>query len=165
MIIKRQLTKDIFDSLDGENVKAVEFAEVGAQGNSASLTIVSRDGDTIFMDGGSFGYEFCGTRFSGDVEIEDILAILPFLRSCVGVSPQTTVRGYGVMGKDKRWFHCDTGFGNHLLVLKAMITDFGQRIKALPGGNADETSSVMEVVYWNGLRIVGEMLEEQGEGK
>lgn len=165
MIIKRKLTKDILDSLDGENLKAIEFAEVGAQGNSATLTIVSRDGDSTFMDGGSFGYEFGGRRFGGDVEIEDVLALLPFLGCCVGVSPQTTVRGYGLMGGDRQWFHCDAGFGNHLLVRKDMINDFGKRIKALSESEAEEGRSAMELVYWDGRRIVGEMLEGQGEGK
>ncbi len=163
MIIKRQLTRDILDSLDGENVKAVEFAEVGAQGNSASLTIVSRDGDTTFMDGGAFGYGFSGMRFDGDVEIKDVLVLLPFLERCVGVSPETTVRGYGVMGKEKRWFHCDTGFGNHLFLLTDMVDDFAQRIRDIPEEEFKRAGNVAQLVYQHGLRIVGEMLEKPGE--
>ena len=162
MVIKRHLTKNILDSLDGECVKAIAFAEVGAQGEPATLTIVSRVGDSTFMDKGSFGYEFCGTRFGGDVEIKDVIALFPFLARCVGVSLRMTVRGCGLIDKDKKWFHGDVGFGNHLLILKDLVDDFAKRIKAIQDGGDGEPSSFGELIYWNGLRVIGEMLESQG---
>ena len=40
-----------------------------------------------------------------------------------------------------------------------MVGDFAERIKAIQEGGDGETSPFGELIYWNGLRVIGEMLE------
>ena len=46
-----------------------------------------------------------------------------------------------------------------------MVDDFAERIKAIQDGGAGEPSPFGELIYWNGLRVIGEMLESQGAGQ
>ena len=40
-----------------------------------------------------------------------------------------------------------------------MVGDFAEKIKAIQDGGDGETSPFGELIYWNGLRVIGEMLE------
>ena len=46
-----------------------------------------------------------------------------------------------------------------------MVGDFAERIKAIQEGGDGVPGSFGELIYWNGLRVIGEMLESQGAGQ
>lgn len=127
-IDRTTISSQMIDDLSAPDVKAIEFAEVGAQGVSERIGLVlRRDGRTSMIQG-SFGFEFNGERYEGDVDLEKIGEKLPFLPCCSGTSPQTTVRG-NFKFENGEWIHLDAGFGNHFFLRAKFFESFAGRLK------------------------------------
>lgn len=116
------LSDESIRNLNPDTVKAVAFAEVGANGNSEFLCLSGRDGDGILKITGHFGFWAFGKRYPGDVDIEVVEAKLPFLAHFRGMSRMTTIRGNRMV--DGVWVHLSAGFGSHFFVRAELYEDF-----------------------------------------
>ena len=126
-VVRETISDEILRALDMSKIQAVAFAEVGAQGRCNYISVISDLGDRIVVDEGHFGFEAYGSRYEGDVEIERLEEVVPFLKHFRGVSLETTVRGNFSM-EEGEWIHLDAGFGNHLFIRKELIADFRWRM-------------------------------------
>ena len=91
--VRERISDEIVRALDVSKVKAIAFAEVGAQGSSNYVAIISDLPDKVSVAAGKFGFEAYGTRHAEDVEIEVIENAIPFLKWFRGTSPETTKEG------------------------------------------------------------------------
>ncbi len=121
--VKKGLSNSVADELNPEAVQAVEYAEVGAQGCSQKVTIVTDQGGKIVLYEGSFGLEGYGTRLNGDVDVERLERLVPFLRHFRGTCEEDTVR-CNCMSKDRQWVHLNAGFGNHFFIRETLAKKF-----------------------------------------
>ena len=104
-VVRETISEEIVRALDISKIKAIAFAEVGAQGNSEYVALISDDGARVVIDEGCFGYEAFGRRYDGDVDIEMLESAMPFLRHFRGTSFETTVRGHCRVNNE--WIHLD----------------------------------------------------------
>ena len=145
--------------LDGEivgEVMAIKFAEIGAQGEERTFTIVSKDEKgQVSTCRGSYGYVYETLIVEGDVRNADLEKALPIIKETGVAQPMSMVRGH-FRSKDGKWFHIDLGSGNDFfvrdLIAKELLARFaGQRkedmyllgldaVKEILGGNANGTN-------------------------
>lgn len=132
-------------------VMAIKIAEIGAQGEERTFTIISR-GETgnVSTCNGSYGYMLDdGTVFDGDVRNMDLENALPIIKETGIVKAFSVVRGH-FKSKDGKWFHIDTGFGNHFFVNNAIAREFLSKFAGQPTYN----------VYMHGLQTAIEILKK-----
>ncbi len=127
-IVKISLSNDIAAAMNPETVQAVEYAEVGAQGGGQHVMIITDQGDKIALYEGSFGLEVYGTRLNGDVDVERLERLVPFLRHFRGTCEEDTVRS-NCISEDRQWVHLNAGFGNHFFIREALAKKFIARFK------------------------------------
>ena len=135
-------------------VMAIKIAEIGAQGEERTFTIISR-GETgnVSTCNGSYGYMLDdGTVFDGDVRNTDLENALPIIKETGIVKAFSMVRGH-VKSKDGKWFHIDTGFGNHFFVNDAIAREFLSKFAGQPTYN----------VYMHGVQAAMEILKKGDE--
>jgi ADP-ribosylglycohydrolase len=154
-VVRETISEKIVRAMDISKIKAIAFAEVGAQGRPDYITIISDMGDRLVVNEGSFGFESFGRRFNGAVEIECLEETIPFLRHFRGVSVETTVRGSFVM-EGGEWIHLDAAFGNHFFIRAALLSDFGRRMAA-------HESKDVYCLYHSGVDEMLEMLKSRTE--
>ena len=132
-------------------VMAIKIAEIGAQGEERTFTIISR-GETgnVSTCNGSYGYMLDdGTVFDGDVRNTDLENALPIIKETGIVRAFSMVRGH-FKSRDGQWLHIDTGFGNHFLVNDAIARGFLSKFAGQPTYN----------VYMHGLQTAIEILKK-----
>ena len=132
-------------------VMAIKITEIGAQGEERTFTIISR-GETgnVSICNGSYGYMLDdGTVFDGDVRNTDLENALPIIKETGIVKAFSMVRGH-FKSKDGKWFHIDTGFGNHFFVNDAIAREFLSKFAGQPTYN----------VYMHGLQTAIEILKK-----
>ena len=132
-------------------VMAIKIAEIGAQGEERTFTIISR-GETgnVSTCNGSYGYMLDdGTVFDGDVRNTDLENALPIIKETGIGKAFSMVRGH-FKSKDGKWFHIDTGFGNHFFVNDAIAREFLSKFAGQPTYN----------VYMHGLQTAIEILKK-----
>ena len=92
---ERELTPEVVASLHSHEVMAVLFAEVGAQGRPEYASVVSRTKDgTVFVDSGSFSFDYDGKKCGSGIEIELLERLVPFLK-CMRGDFATGLCSYG----------------------------------------------------------------------
>ena len=128
--VREKISEEIVRRLDVSKVKAIAFAEVGAQGSSNYVAIISDLPDKVSVAAGKFGFEAYGTRYAEDVEIEALEKAIPFLKWFRGTSPETTQRGNFIF--DKEWIHLDAIFGNHFFIRGNLLEGFLSRLGNRP---------------------------------
>ena len=133
-IERKPLSEEIIRALDPGTVRAITFAEVGANGNSEFLCLVCRDGGGTRTISGHFGFEAFGTRHSRDVDIEVVAEKVPFLSRFLGTSPQTTMRGSFVV-ENGAWVHLNLGMGNHFFLRNELYEPFRRLLSGRHAGN------------------------------
>ena len=126
-VVRETISEEIVRALDISKIKAIAFAEVGAQGRPNHVSIISDQEDRIVVDEGSFGFGAYESRYGGDVDIERLEETVPFLRHFRGVSRDTTVRGNFAM-EEGEWIHLDAMFGNHFFLRAALFPGFAGRM-------------------------------------
>ncbi len=146
-VVKQGLSNEIAAGLDPENVKAIEYAEVGAQGCGQHVRVVSDLPDRIALNEGDFGLELYGTRSKGDVDVEELERLVPFLRHFRGTCEEDTVR-CNCISKDRQWVHLNAGFGNHFFIRESLAQKFIARFR----------EEKAQSLYGDALRIVLAML-------
>ena len=152
-IDRTTISSQMIDDLYVPHVKAIEFADVGAQGDSGHIGLVlRRDGRTSMIQG-SFGFEFNGEHYDGDVDLEKLGEKLPFLLCCSGTSPQTTVRG-NFKFDNGEWIHLDAGFGNHFFLRAKFLDAFAERLK-------DGYTHSQFALYEHGREAILDVLESE----
>ena len=156
-VVRETISEKIVREMDIYKIKAIAFAEVGAQGRPGYITIISDMGDRIVVNEGSFEFESFGRRFNGAVEIECLEETIPFLRHFRGVSVETTVRGSFVM-EGGEWIHLDAAFGNHFFIRAALLSDFSRRMAA-------RESKDVYCLYHSGVDEMLEMLKSRTEDR
>ena len=124
--VREKISEEIVRRLDVSKIKAIAFAEVGAQGLSNYVAIISDLPDKVSVAAGKFGFEAYGTRHAEDVEIEVIENAIPFLKWFRGTSPETTKRGNFIF--DNEWVHLDAIFGNHFFIRGNLLEGFLSRL-------------------------------------
>ena len=134
-------------------VMAIKIAEIGAQGEERTFTIVSVDeSGNVSTCKGSYGYMLDdGTVFDGDVRNTDLENALPIIRRTGIVKAFSMVRGH-FKSEDGKWLHIDTGFGNHFFVNDAIAREFLSKFTGQPSYN----------VYVDGVQTAIEILEKDG---
>lgn len=147
-VVRAKLTEEAVGALAPEKVQAIAFAEVGAQGESEYILVVSDEGDHVGVTSGNFGFEAFGKRYKRDVDIERIAAVLPFLTHFVGTSRETTKRGSFAF-EDGAWLHLDMAVGNHFFIRKERFEPFRQLLadrhpKNLCTGAIDAVLDIMK---------------------
>ena len=132
-------------------VMAIKIAEIGAQGEERTFTIISRDEtDNVSICNGSYGYMLDdGTIFDGDVRNTDLEKALPIVKETGVVKAFSMVRGH-FKSKAGKWFHIDTGFGNHFFVNGAIAREFLSKFAGQPPYN----------VYMHGVQTAIEILKK-----
>ena len=132
-------------------VMAIKIAEIGAQGEERTFTIISRDEtDNVSICNGSYGYMLDdGTIFDGDVRNTDLENALPIIKETGIVKVFSMVRGHFKSG-DGKWLHIDAGFGNHFLINDAIAREFLSKFAGQPTYN----------VYMHGLQTAIEILKK-----
>ena len=135
-------------------VMAIKIAEIGAQGEERTFTIVSRDETgNVSTCNGSYGYVLDdGTVFDGDVRNTDLAKALPIIKETGVVKVFSMVRGH-FKSKDGKWLHIDTGFGNHFLVNDAIAREFLSKFAARSSYD----------VYVDGVQTAIEILKKGDE--
>lgn len=137
---------EVMAMLNPDEVMAVVFAEVGAQGTPQYASVVSRSRDgSVFVDSGSYCIDDKGGgrgRYGSGVEAESLENLVPFLRCMRGDSFESTIRGFG-WSHDGEWYHFDACFGNHLIVRRAIAQNV-----------ANQFSDNQFAVYHEGLCAV-----------
>ena len=135
-------------------VMAIKIAEIGAQGEERTFTIVSRDETgNVSTCNGSYGYVLDdGTVFDGDVRNTDLEKALPIIKETGVVKVFSMVRGH-FKSKDGKWLHIDTGFGNHFLVNDAIAREFLSKFAARSSYD----------VYVDGVQTAIEILKKGDE--
>ena len=135
-------------------VMAIKIAEIGAQGEERTFTIVSRDETgNVSTCNGSYGYVHDdGTVFDGDVRNTDLEKALPIIKETGVVKVFSMVRGH-FKSKDGKWLHIDTGFGNHFLVNDAIAREFLSKFAARSSYD----------VYVDGVQTAIEILKKGDE--
>ena len=135
-------------------VMAIKIAEIGAQGEDRTFTIISVDElGNVSTCTGSYGYMLDdGTVFDGDVRNADLEKALPIIKETGVVKVFSMVRGH-FKSKDGMWFHIDTGFGNHFFVNDAIAREFLSKFAGQPTYN----------VYVNGVQTAMEILKKGDE--
>ena len=129
-------------------VMAIQIAEIGAQGAERTFTIVSKDdAGSVSICRGSYGYAHDDGIVEGDVRNTDLEKALPVIRETGIAQLYSMVRGH-FSSRDGKWFHIDTGYGNHFLVASIIAKDFLVRFR---GQSA-------YAVYERGIEVVKEML-------
>lgn len=136
-------------------VMAIKIAEIGAQGEERTFTIVSVDeSGNVSTCKGSYGYMLDdGTVFDGDVRNTDLENALPIIKETGIVKVFSMVRGHFKSG-DGKWLHIDTGFGNHFLINDTIAREFLSKFAGQTGYN----------VYMNGVQTAIEILKK-GDAK
>ena len=105
---ERELTPEVVASLHSHEVMAVLFAEVGAQGRPEYASVISRSKEgAVFVDSGSFCFDYNGKKYGSGIEIELLERLVPFLKCMRGDSlevkkTQGLYRRTG-MGKTMGW--------------------------------------------------------------
>ena len=134
-------------------VMAIKIAEIGAQGEERTFTIISMDeAGNVATCKGSYGYMLDdGTVFDGDVRNTDLEKALPIVKETGVVKAFSMVRGH-FKSKDGKWFHIDTGFGNHFFVNDAIAREFLSKFTGQPSYN----------VYMDGVRTAMDILKKGG---
>ena len=138
--------------VEGE-VMAIKIAEIGAQGEDQTFTIISMDElGNVSTCTGSYGYKLDdGTGFDGDVRNTDLEKALPIIKETGVVKAFSMVRGH-FKSRDGKWLHIDTGFGNHFFINDAIAREFLSKFAGQPIYN----------VYMNGLQMAMEILKKGG---
>ena len=134
-------------------VMAIKIAEIGAQGEERTFTIISRDETgNVSTCNGSYGYRLDdGTIFDGDVRNTDLEKALPIIKETGVVKVFSMVRGH-FKSRDGKWLHIDAGFGNHFLINDAIAREFLSKFAGQPSYN----------VYVNGVQTAMEILKKGG---
>ena len=132
------------------DVMAIKIAEIGAQGEERTFTIISRDeSGNVSTCNGSYGYMLDdGTIFDGDVRNTDLEKALPIIKETGVVKVFSMVRGH-FKSRDGKWLHIDAGFGNHFLINDAIAREFLSKFAGQPSYN----------VYVNGVQTAMEILK------
>ena len=135
-------------------VMAIKIAEIGAQGEERTFTIISRDGSgNVSTCNGSYGYMLDdGTIFDGDVRNTDLEKALPIIKETGVVKVFSMVRGH-FKSRDGKWLHIDAGFGNHFLINDAIAREFLSKFAGQPTYN----------VYMHGVQAAMEILKKGDE--
>lgn len=121
-VIIEKISDDLVRSLDASKVEAIEYAEIGAQGHPNSVAIISADKGCIRVDVGKFGYKAYGDYVPGDVDIESVERVFPFIENFWGISLDNLVRNHCVVDQD--WVHLNAHFGNHFLSVAKILKFF-----------------------------------------
>jgi len=130
------------------DVKAIQIAEIGAQGAACTFTIISKGPDgQVSSCSGSYSYEYEGHVSDGDVRNTDLEKSFPVIKETRVAQPMSFVRGH-FRTSDGEWFHVDTGFGNHFFVHDSIAVAFLDRFK---GAQTFD-------VYQRGIDVVKELL-------
>ena len=134
-------------------VMAIKIAEIGAQGEERTFTIISMDeAGNVATCKGSYGYMLDdGTVFDGDVRNTDLEKALPIIKETGVVKAFSMVRGH-FKSKDGKWLHIDTGFGNHFFVNDAIAREFLSKFAGQPSYN----------VYMDGVQTAMDILKKGG---
>ena len=130
-IVEREISNELLKQLSIESIKVVGFAEVGAQGDSQYVLLLSDNGSRVFRDEGHFWVMHNGERYGSGVNIEDVYKVVPFLKDFLGNSIESTKRGHFKFEKGE-WIHLDAIFGNHLFIRSGMIKEFIERFEKIP---------------------------------
>ena len=132
-------------------VMAIKIAEIGAQGEERTFTIISMDeSGNVATCRGSYGYMLDGgTVVEGDVRNTDLEKALPIIKETGVVKVFSMVRGH-FRSKDGKRLHIDTGFGNHFFVNDAIAREFLSKFAGQPSYN----------VYVNGVQTAVEILKK-----
>ena len=135
-------------------VMAIKIAEIGAQGEERTFTIISRDeSGNVSTCNGSYGYMLDdGTIFDGDVRNTDLEKALPIIKETGVVKVFSMVRGH-FKSRDGKWLHIDTGFGNHFLINDTIAREFLSKFAGQPTYN----------VYMHGVQAAMEILKKGDE--
>ena len=136
------------------DVMAIKIAEIGAQGEERTFTIISRDeSGNVSTCNGSYGYMLDdGTIFDGDVRNTDLEKALPIIKETGVVKVFSMVRGH-FKSRDGKWLHIDAGFGNHFLIYDAIAREFLSKFAGQPTYN----------VYMHGVQAAMEILKKGDE--
>ena len=136
------------------DVMAIKIAEIGAQGEERTFTIISRDeSGNVSTCNGSYGYMLDdGTIFDGDVRNTDLEKALPIIKETGIVKVFSMVRGH-FKSRDGKWLHIDAGFGNHFLINDAIAREFLSKFAGQPTYN----------VYMHGVQAAMEILKKGDE--
>ena len=136
------------------DVMAIKIAEIGAQGEERTFTIISRDeSGNVSTCNGSYGYILDdGTIFDGDVRNTDLEKALPIIKETGVVKVFSMVRGH-FKSRDGKWLHIDAGFGNHFLINDAIAREFLSKFAGQPTYN----------VYMHGVQAAMEILKKGDE--
>jgi hypothetical protein len=136
------------------DVMAIKIAEIGAQGEERTFTIISRDeSGNVSTCNGSYGYMLDdGTIFDGDVRNTDLEKALPIIKETGVVKVFSMVRGH-FKSRDGKWLHIDAGFGNHFLINDAIAREFLSKFAGQPTYN----------VYMHGVQAAMEILKKGDE--
>ena len=121
-VVRETISEESVLALEASRIKAVAFAEVGAQGNPEYVVLISDDGERVAIDEGSFGYEAFGRQHDGDVDIASVESAIPFLKLFRGMSLETTVRGHCRVNNE--WIHLDARVGNHFFIRSELLDEF-----------------------------------------
>ena len=141
----------MLEGKDVGDVMAIKIAEIGAQGEERTFTIISRDeSGNVSTCNGSYGYMLDdGTIFDGDVRNTDLEKALPIIKETGVVKVFSMVRGH-FKSRDGKWLHIDAGFGNHFLINDAIAREFLSKFAGQPTYN----------VYMHGLQTAIEILKK-----
>ena len=136
------------------DVMAIKIAEIGAQGEERTFTVISRDeSGNVSTCNGSYGYMLDdGTIFDGDVRNTDLEKALPIIKETGVVKVFSMVRGH-FKSRDGKWLHIDAGFGNHFLINDAIAREFLSKFAGQPTYN----------VYMHGVQAAMEILKKGDE--
>ena len=136
------------------DVMAIKIAEIGAQGEERTFTIISRDeSGNVSTCNGSYGYMLDdSTIFDGDVRNTDLEKALPIIKETGVVKVFSMVRGH-FKSRDGKWLHIDAGFGNHFLINDAIAREFLSKFAGQPTYN----------VYMHGVQAAMEILKKGDE--
>ena len=158
-VVREKISEEIVRALDVSKIKAIAYADIGAQGCPSYVVVISDLGDRIVVDEGCFGFENHGVRTEGDVDIERLEEVVPFLEHFRGVFPKRPVRGNFSM-EGGEWIHLDACCGNHFFIREPLLADFSRRlaVRAAKEGNVDR-------LYHSGVDVVLEMLKSRSEGR
>ena len=125
------------------DVMAIKIAEIGAQGEERTFTIISRDeSGNVSTCSGSYG----------DVRNTDLEKALPIIKETGVVKVFSMVRGH-FKSRDGKWLHIDAGFGNHFLINDAIAREFLSKFAGQPTYN----------VYMHGVQAAMEILKKGDE--
>ena len=142
-VTKENISPEAVRALDFAKVMAIAFAEVGAQGMSNYIEVISDLPDKVSVLSGNFGFEAYGTRRVEAVDIEDLERVVPFLKWFRGTSRETTQRGNFYL--DNEWVHLDAIFGNHFFIRCRLLDEFMSRLEG-------------RQIYEVGLDVITDML-------